>query len=233
MKRWIALVWPVIVASCGGTDEVVRGAPERGKALFESPSVSRNSANVHSCATCHTTSSLDTRRLAGATMAGVVVRPSFWGGRERDLLSSTNACLRYFMLDAAGMTADETRAKDLYAYLESLPQEVPGAVSFTVVGDVADLPGGDATRGAASYTALCSSCHGKARTGEGRIVGAARLPDDTLAEHLIEGPEGLRKIVVEKVRHGAFLGYSGRMPPFSSEVLSDAELADIIAYIGF
>lgn len=233
MTRTGLLLVSLVVAACGGTDDVVRGAPERGKALFESPSSSRNTANVHSCATCHTTSSLDTRRLAGATLAGVVARPSFWGGAQRDLLGSTNDCLRYFMLDATGMTADEARAKDLYAYLESLPQEVPGAVPFTVVGDILDLPGGDAARGAGSYAALCSSCHGKATTGEGRIVGAARLPDDTRAEHLIEGPEGLRKIVIEKVRHGAFLGYSGRMPPFSAEVLSDAELADIVAVLGF
>ncbi len=233
MKRWCWLVAPMLVAACGGTDDVVRGAPERGRELFTTPSGSRNTANVHSCATCHTTSSLDARRVTGGTLAGVVARPSFWGGRERDLLSATNDCLRYFMLDSIGMTADEARAKDLYAYLESLPQEVPDAVPFTVVGDIYDLPGGDASRGAASYAALCQSCHGELSTGQGRIVGAARLPDDTRAEHLIEGPEGLRKIVIEKVRHGAFLGYSGRMPPFSAEVLSDAELADVVAFIGF
>lgn len=230
-RAWLAL--PLVVASCGDGEPVTRRAPERGRALFSSPTASPNQSNVYSCATCHTTSSTDARRLAGANLAGVVARPSLWGGRERDLLSATNACLRYFMLAPAEMTADEDRARDLYAYLDSLPPEVPGAVAFTVVGDILDLPGGDASRGAASYDALCRACHGQAGTGAGRVVGAARLPDDTRAEHASEGPDGLRRVVIEKVRHGAFLGYSGRMPPFSAEVLPDDELADIAAFLGF
>ena len=233
MNRWFGLLLPAALACCGSTDQVTRGAADRGEALFASTKISRNGANALACSTCHTTSSLDPRRLAGATLAGVTLRPSFWGGRQRDLLASTNDCLKFFMLDATGLAASDPNAKDLYAYLESLPPEVTTAVPFTVVGDLLDLPGGDAARGQAPYTALCASCHGAIKTGDGRIAGAARLPDDTRTEHLAEGPEGLRKIVVEKVRHGAFLGYSGRMPPFSAEVMTDQELADVIAYLGF
>ena len=36
---------------------------------------------------------------------------------------------------------------------------------------------------------------------------------------------------VEKVRHGAFLSYTGTMPPFSLEALPDEDLADILSYL--
>jgi thiosulfate dehydrogenase len=56
------------------------------------------------------------------------------------------------------------------------------------------------------------------------------VPDDTLNAHLAQyGPACTREIFIEKVRHGSFLGYAGRMPPFSEEVLSDAQVADILA----
>jgi thiosulfate dehydrogenase len=40
-----------------------------------------------------------------------------------------------------------------------------------------------------------------------------------------------RLIFIEKIRHGRFLGYGGEMPPFSSELLSDADVADVLEYL--
>jgi thiosulfate dehydrogenase len=41
-----------------------------------------------------------------------------------------------------------------------------------------------------------------------------------------------RAVVVEKVRHGKFFNLAGVMPFYAAETLSDAELADILAYLG-
>ena len=42
-----------------------------------------------------------------------------------------------------------------------------------------------------------------------------------------EGGKMMRTVVVEKIRHGSFLGYAGTMPPFSVEALSDADVRDL------
>jgi thiosulfate dehydrogenase len=41
-----------------------------------------------------------------------------------------------------------------------------------------------------------------------------------------------RLIFTEKIRHGLFLGYGGTMPPFSSQLLSDAEVSDLLEALG-
>jgi thiosulfate dehydrogenase len=38
-------------------------------------------------------------------------------------------------------------------------------------------------------------------------------------------------VFVEKTRHGGFLGYGGTMPPFSLNVLSDEDLADLLTFL--
>ncbi len=37
-------------------------------------------------------------------------------------------------------------------------------------------------------------------------------------------------VVTEKIRHGQFFGVGGNMPFYPREVLSDAELADLLEY---
>jgi thiosulfate dehydrogenase len=167
---------------------------------------------------------------------GVTKRPSYWGGQELDLLRSVNACLYYFMLENKPWTAEDEEAKALYAYLDSISQGSEGtaAVPFTVVVAIADLPPGDATRGAAHYARACASCHGPAHTGKDRLVPRAPvLPEQTLKEHPIGDYTATeqRLVFVEKVRHGAFISYSGQMPPLSLEALPDADLADILQYL--
>ncbi len=58
------------------------------------------------------------------------------------------------------------------------------------------------------------------------------LPEDTLRSHSTYDAQSLRLIFVEKIRHGAFLGYGGEMPPFSREALSDTEVSDILETLG-
>ena len=226
-------VW--LAASVDEPDPIERSAAERGAALFSDPALSRNQFNPFSCATCHATAQHPEagRRLPGASLDGVVARPSFWGGQEGDLLRSVNHCLRIFMLDSQGLARGDARAGDLYAFLEALPPTQPGAAPFTVVGAVQDVPVGDGARGEDLYRRACLSCHGTPTDGAGRLPGASLLPEETIAEHGEYGPLELRLTVIEKIRHGSFLGYAGRMPPFSVETLSDEEVGDLLTYLGF
>jgi thiosulfate dehydrogenase len=230
-----AAVAAVLLAACGdGDGERGRTAAERGRELFASAALSRNSFNQLACADCHATAADDPRPLPGAPLPGVVLRPSYWGGDETDLLESINACLTSFMLETKGLAPDDAAAVDLYAYLASLPPELPDARPFTVVREVADVTAaGDPARGEATYASACGWCHGAPATAEGRRVAlAVVVPDETLAEHGDDPAYDVRLVFIEKIRHGRYLGFGGLMPPFSTEVLSDDDVADVLAYLG-
>ncbi|MEJ7731534.1 MAG: c-type cytochrome [Polyangiaceae bacterium] len=221
--------------------EVVHGtAVDHGKALFEDPSIANTSFNSYACASCHEPQADDSElALPGAPMAGVLGRPDYWGGKERELLDAIDHCLYYFMLRDQPLAKDDEEARALYAYLESLS---PGGVDtptdaapFTVPVKVEDVPAGDASAGAGAYAAACALCHGDAHTGSGRLVDRAPvLPEDSIADHPSPGySDAERRLVfIEKVRHGGFLGYTGQMPPLSMETLSDEDLGHVLAYLG-
>ncbi len=66
------------------------------------------------------------------------------------------------------------------------------------------------------------------------IASASVLPADTEREHtaaMAYTMDTLRQVFVEKTRHGAFLGFAGVMPPFSTQVLSTADIADVVSYL--
>jgi thiosulfate dehydrogenase len=227
------IAWLVALAAlgCSGGDDVdVVSAVERGEALFERGLTS----NALTCATCHRRepSAADERVLPGADLAGVTRRPSYWGGTELDLLRALGYCQTRFMSVEAPLAASDRGAGDLYAFLESL-QGSDEAVPFTIVRTVSDLPAGDATLGLALYERTCAGCHGAIDTGDGALAATLpTLPVDVLREHSGYTALEQRLVFVEKVRHGAFLGYDGEMPPFSLEVLPDADLSDLLSALG-
>jgi thiosulfate dehydrogenase len=242
--EWLALV-PMVLPIAACNDDPVpppvlgpRTAEERGAELFTSPALSGAAFNTFSCALCHeAVPTSDPTIRPGAPLAGAVDRPSYWGGAEIDLLRAVNHCLSSFMLHDEPWSGSEPEAEDLYAFLSSLPAGEAGAeaVPFEVVAAVTDPPWESAAAGAEVYARACERCHGVVHTGEGRLAeDIAVLPDDTLLDHplgeyhLIER----RLVFVEKVRHGRFLGYGGRMPPFSREKLSDRELGDLLQFFG-
>ena len=229
----VLLATASILVACNDDPPVeTRTAVQRGAGLFADPKLSPNTFNPFSCALCHAPGPVPgDKRLAGGSLAGVAKRTSFWAGQETTLLDSVNVCLGSFLSDAAGLTPTDDRAISLYAYLASL--EGDGApVPFTVVQAITDIPNGDAARGAVVWDQACRVCHGDPHTAAGQLAGLdIVIPEATIAEHTPKGDD-VRLIVIEKVRHGSFLGYSGRMPPFSREVLSDAELADVLTYLG-
>jgi thiosulfate dehydrogenase len=231
------------LAGCADPDPIiVQGtAVEHGAALFEDAKVAGGTYNSYSCATCHATArpapGSSGPILPGAPLAGATKRPSFWGGTELDLLRSVNHCLYYFMLSDEAWSPEVDEAQAMYAYLDSLPArpEDEKPVPFSVVVQIEDLPPGDVARGEKTYDRACRSCHGAKQTGAGRLVPRApALPDQTLAEHPPDQytAEERRLVFIQKTRHGGFLGYGGQMPPFSREVLPDADLSDVLSFLG-
>ncbi len=236
---FVAAIWLLGGCSDDLAQPVIQGgtAVDHGKVLFSDPGIVGTTVNVYSCSTCHDTGPADPDVLrSGGSLVGVTKRPSYWGGQELDLLRAVNACLYYFMLENTPWTAEDEQARAVFAYLDSISQGSEGtaAVPFTILVSIADLPAGDAIRGAKHYQRACASCHGATHTGKDRLVARAPvLPEQTLGDHPIGQytAKEQRLVFVEKVRHGGFVSYSGEMPPLSLEALPDSDLADILQYL--
>ncbi|MBL9022007.1 MAG: c-type cytochrome [Myxococcales bacterium] len=227
----VLLLGALALASCSGdTTTETRSAVEHGEVLFTQPELSPAPGNELACSDCHAAEPAP--YLSGGSLAGATSRTTFWSGQELTLLGAINHCRYYFMLADEPWTGQEVEARAIYAYLESMTGDASPA-SFTI-GDVVDPGPGSADRGKAVYRGACESCHGAAKTGLGaKTPTAPILPDETLAQHPLDEytVEERRLVFVEKTRHGTFFGYGGQMPPLSVEVLSDAELADILTYL--
>jgi thiosulfate dehydrogenase len=235
-------VGAALLAALAGCDELVPAA-ELGARLLRDPWLSTSPFNRWSCATCHRVeppgglpaADVDGRHpgpiLAGYGLADSVNRPSWWGGDQVILLDAVNFCLSTFM-GGRPLAADEERARRIYEYLVSVsPEPALPALPVTVVRTILNLSdmAGDAARGQDLYDRGCRSCHGDAHTGNGRNdVRAVIIPESTVA---VFGAQA-RAAVVEKVRHGRFFHVGGFMPFYSLEVISDAELVDILAFLG-
>jgi thiosulfate dehydrogenase len=64
------------------------------------------------------------------------------------------------------------------------------------------------------------------------VEGAAVLPNDTVRDHAyLKSRAATRLVFIQKVRNGTFLGYGGIMPPFSKEVMSDADLSALLGFL--
>lgn len=214
-------------------------AAEHGAQVFADPGLSAYSFNTLTCDTCHEKSPGDggDRIRPGAPLAGVVHRTAYWGDNEVDLLRAVNHCLRYFMLQDEPWTGREPEAIDIYAFLDGLPatEADKANVPFTVAIEIPNPGSGSSAAGAETYRRACQICHGEAHTGASALVTySGILPEQPLADHPLGEytEEERRRVFVEKVRHGGFLGYAGQMPPFSREKLSDADLGDLLAFFG-
>ncbi len=207
-----------------------------GHDLYNSKALSPSGLNLFSCSMCHDESSPDPEIIKpGALLAGVTLRPTFWGGAENDLLAAINDCRDEFMSASDPLAPQDADADALYAYLTSLEPGNSAPAPFTVVREIDDIPRGDATAGQTTYTRACGQCHGTIHTGFGRLDEIVPiLPDDTLAKHAppAYSPRTQRLVFIEKTRHGVFLNYGGQMAPFSAEALTDSELSDILEALG-
>lgn len=231
MRR--ALFVALLSAGCSSDPgEVTTTAVERGEKLVSDPGFAESKFNALACTTCHAITTTPGRTMPGAPLAGAVRRPSYWGGRISTLSEATDECATKFMR-AQPFAPAQQKWIDLWAYLESIADKGPTeAQPFEVVYRIVDLPRGDAANGARVWDAACKTCHGAAKTGEGRIGVASVVPADTIAEHSKDGPAIVRQVVIEKVRHGSYLGFPGVMPPFSKQALSDQEISDLLTFLG-
>jgi len=228
------------LGACGSNADP--SAIDQGHQLFESKALSQSHLNDYSCQTCHDTVASDPpSKKAGGVLAGVTLRTQFWGDQVADLLGSVNACRKNFMGDSQPLAANDGPARALYAYLVSLEPGDANPVPFTIVNTIDPLPRGETEpeiadaklQGQVLYAQTCQSCHGAMHDGSGRLsTRVPVLPEETLAAHIEYTPRVQRLIFTEKIRHGLFLGYGGVMPPFSSEVLSDEEVSDLLEALG-
>lgn len=221
-----------LLAACGP-----QPAEERGRELASDPRLSPSPSNVFACTTCHSVStSPESRLYPGHPLPGALTRPSFWGGELHYVLDAVNQCFVDFMRGTA-LAADDPSGRALLAYLHTLTPAAAGpdaARPCTVVRNIdatylAQLPSGEPGRGADAYQRACAYCHGAAHSGQGRLgPQVSRLPEDTIASFsAAQAPA----VLVEKARHGRYFGISGAMPFYCSELLSDGDLADIVAYL--
>jgi thiosulfate dehydrogenase len=222
-----------LTGACG--DQEVPAA-ELGATLFSSTAVSTSRFNHFSCATCHVKLPevplvAPMRWDSGYNLHGVTARRGWWGGGETRVLDAMNVCIEQFMGGRA-LAADAPAARQLGAYLaEGAPATDLPVAPFTVVRTVTALEGmaGDKARGTLIYAVSCARCHGAVSTGAGRLDDKiARIPDDTVRFF----PDNARAAFIEKIRHGRFFGIGGVMPFYTVEAMSDAEVADLLAYVG-
>ena len=244
----LALV-ALLLAGCG--DENVP-ASELGARLFADSNLSTSPINAFSCATCHPVRVGDVPHggpiYPGYNLFDSVYRPSWWGGYEDRLIDAINYCLVEFMGGAA-LDENEPRAKQLYEYLRSIsPDTSIPALPLTIVKNVTSLDNlmatASASNGAAVWARGCKGCHGEIHTGEGKLGSKTSIvPEDTTTGKVCHPPppqippggtvqECARQVIVEKVRHGKFFNIGGLMPLYSAEMITDAEIADILAYLG-
>ena len=234
----------LILAACSDSDSDSAGSQaevERGARLVTDPKLSPAALNFVACTTCHATGlegPQDTL-FPGAPLAGTVSRGSFWAGQEEDLLGAVNHCRNYFMYADIPWQPQDPDARAIWAYLVDLdhraPPELRQSQKLTFVNVIEDVPRGAPEKGAEIYRRACKQCHGDVHTGAGRPSSRPRLlPDESVREHayLMQsgGPPAVRLVFIEKIRHGGFYGYGGSMPPFSREVLIDADVGDLLEF---
>jgi thiosulfate dehydrogenase len=124
-------------------------------------------------------------------------------------------------------------ARELFEYLDkNSPTNPAPPLPLTVIRNITDDLSGlaaDANRGRDIYGRSCQKCHGDPHTGNGRLnTKVSIIPEDTV--NVFHGQS--RLVVVEKIRHGKFFNIGGVMPLYSTESMTDQEIADILAYIG-
>ena len=81
-------------------------------------------------------------------------------------------------------------------------------------------------RGAAVFSKYCALCHGSGGAGDGRAAAMQKVPPADLT--VSTRPLSYKLQIVRE--GGAALGRSSSMPAWR-EVLSDAEIADVVDYV--
>jgi thiosulfate dehydrogenase len=238
-SAWLVLAAALALPALSSCTTEKTGA-QYGEELFNDPhGLSKSKDNTFSCATCHHVQDPpeDDLRLPGYDLQGVTARERWWGGQEIYLSGAVDACIVNFMR-GANLDTESDEARALYEYLASItpPGSPTATLPTTVVETITAIPLGDATRGADLYVKACQNCHGEPHTAKGSIINASGrkiiLPEvaNDYVTMFPGVPTGL--VVTEVVRHGRFFNVGTTMPLYTVEALSDAELGDLLAFLG-
>lgn len=182
--------------------------------------------NTFACATCHAIDEgEDALRRPGHALGDAARRPSYKNGHEPSLRGAVNTCLTEWMAASPWEEGDE-RWTTLRDWLATLAPAAPVApLAFEIVAPPAAVDGGDAARGQALFNRTCIVCHGRDGAGTERGPAVAGFGHDPA-------------FVAQRVRTSgranseAYEGLTGgRMPFWSADRLSDAELLDLVAYV--
>lgn len=95
-----------------------------------------------------------------------------------------------------------------------------------------NLAGGDAAAGKATFAQKCSACHNAAGTFDQKIVGPGllHLTDDPAHPKLVDGADPTPNDIADILVKG-YTGPIGAMPNRQANALSDADIANLVAYL--
>jgi mono/diheme cytochrome c family protein len=196
-----------------------------GKVVYESRV---EGANTFTCATCHalTEPAEDGLRRPGHPIADATRRPSYKNGEVPRMLDAVNSCLTEWM-NADPWTENDARYTALHGWLDGQAGSGPAAaVSIQRVDPPASLDGGDAERGVAAFNGSCAVCHGANAEGTQKAPSVRGLG-------LEAGYVATRVRTSGRSDSKVYPGLTGGVMPFwGADRLSDAELVDIVAFLG-
>jgi thiosulfate dehydrogenase len=201
---------------------------EVGESLVADPRLSDSDFNGIACTTCHDGRTTSPR--IASPLAGMASRSSWWGGQSPRLIDAVNFCATSFMR-ATPMEGTAPRWRAVDEYLLAQAGTAAASATMTIIENVTTVNTGSSSRGRQVWDASCRVCHGDPHTGTGRIADTVATVPEASIEYAAESGFPPALVVIEKVRHGAFFGVGGSMPPFSLEALSDDDLGALLGYL--
>jgi mono/diheme cytochrome c family protein len=165
-------------------------------------------------------------------LGDVVARPSYFNGATSDLLEAINHC-RADWMDAPPLLEEDDAYRSQLTFLESFwPQGLPApALQYNIVAPTDTSPSqGDPLLGCELFERTCKSCHGSLGLGLGTIAPSiwSGLPSSLAWRQRIR-LSGPNLVLVPDTLHNGLLG--NRMPFWSAQRLSDAQVENLVAYL--
>jgi len=217
------LVVSLLTPACGEANHTSR-APLEGLAVYQKPLTDGNS---FTCSTCHalTEPAPDGIRRPGHPIGNATRRSRWKNGKTPTFLAAVNSCVTEWMV-AQAWTENEPRFRALRDFLDAqAPARSAPDVKFEIVEPPANLGGGDAERGRATFDSTCSVCHDVGGTGTirgPRIAGSLRAPEYVATRIRTSGSS----------TSSTYSGLTGGVMPFwAKDRLSDDELRDLVAFV--
>jgi mono/diheme cytochrome c family protein len=225
LVRFLAVASLVALGACSQRSPAGSSSdPVSGQAVYEMP---LSDGNSFACATCHALSepSADALRRPGHPIGDAPRRSQWKNGKAATFLDAVNSCVTEWMVAPAWPSTDP-RFVALRSFLDQqAPSGAAADLSYEIVTPPADVSGGDAERGRATFNQSCVVCHGSDGLGTIRgpkVAGSTRLPEYIAGRIRLSGSP----------RSAVYSGLTGGVMPFwAKDRLSDTEVRDLVAFI--